>query len=94
MRFDDFVGAEAIEEIIPGVEGANMFEAQELPAAGVAGDAVRQRRAELAGLRTAVMVAPRRIGALDAAMKATGATGCFGRIGGDGGVVLGEAMRL
>ena len=32
LRFVDLVGAEAVEEIIADVEGADMFEAQELPA--------------------------------------------------------------
>ena len=66
----DFIGGQAIEEIIAGVEGTDMIEAQELPAAFAAGQAIRARRAEFTRQWTAGMVASGRIGALDAAMQA------------------------
>jgi hypothetical protein len=49
----DLVRRQAIEEIIPGVEGADMFEAEILPPGAVPRYAVAQRRAELARLRAA-----------------------------------------
>lgn len=85
LRVADFIGGQAVEEIIAGVEGADMIEAQELPAAFGAGDAVRSRRAEFAGNGAAGMVAARRIGAIDAAVEAGGALWRLGRFGGDGG---------
>ncbi len=78
LRLVDFIGRQAIEEVIAGVEGADMIETQELPAAFAAGQAIRARRAEFAWQRTAGMVAPGRIGALDAAMQALRAPRCLG----------------
>jgi hypothetical protein len=78
LRLVDFIRGKAIEEIIAGVEGTDMIEAQELPAAFAAGQAIRTRRAEFAGQRTAGMVAPGRIGALDTAVQALRAPRCFG----------------
>jgi hypothetical protein len=49
LRLVDFIGRQAIEKIIAGVEGADMIEAKELPAALAAGQAIRTRRAEFAG---------------------------------------------
>jgi hypothetical protein len=79
----DLVGAEAVEEVIAGVEGADMVEAQELPAAVLPGQAVRQRRAELAGGGTAGVVAP--LVAVDPAVQTLRALGC---VGGDCGESL------
>jgi thiamine biosynthesis lipoprotein ApbE len=61
-----------------------MIEAEKLPAAFGAGEAIRSRRAEFAGCRAAGMVAPRRLGAFDTAVQALGALWRFGRFGGDG----------
>lgn len=74
LRLMDLVGAQAIEEIVLGVEGADVFEAQELPAAFAAGRAVRYRRTKFAGLSAPRMVAQRRVGAFDAAVQALAAS--------------------
>ncbi len=88
LRIANLVGRQAIEKIIAGVEFADMIEAQKLPAAFAAGKAIRARRAEFAGQRAAGMVAPRRIGALDAAVQTLRAFRRFGRFGGNGGRFL------
>lgn len=74
----DLVGAQTIEEIILGVEGTDVFEAQELPAALAARGAVRYRCTKFAGLPATRMVAQRRVGAFDAAMQALAAPRRFG----------------
>jgi hypothetical protein len=84
LRVVDFIGGKTIEKIIAGVKGAHMIEAEKLPAAFGAGEAIRSRRAEFAGCRAAGMVAPRRLGAFDTAVQALGALWRFGRFGGDG----------
>lgn len=68
----DFIGAEAIEIIVAGVEGADMLEAEPLPAAGIAGDAVGERRPELGRLDAAGVCAGAGLGAGLAAMEAGG----------------------
>ena len=78
LRLADFVGGQAIEEIIAGVEGADMVKTQELPAAFGPGQAIRARRAELPGQRAAGMIAAGRIGAVDAAVQALRASRCLG----------------
>jgi len=74
----DFVGGQAIEEVIARIEGADMVEAQELPATFGTGQAIRARCAELARQQAAGMVAAGRIGAVDAAVQALRASRCFG----------------
>ncbi len=91
LRRLDFIGAEAIEEVIGRIEGADMFEAQELPAAIAAGQAVRQRRAEFTGQRATGVVAAGGFGAFDAAMQAAGALGRFRLFSGNVAMSLGVA---
>ncbi len=76
LRLVDLVDRQAVEEIIAGVEFADMVEAQELPAALVARQPIRQWRAELAGPRATGMVA--RCLAGDPAVQALAALGRFG----------------
>jgi hypothetical protein len=80
----DFVGRQAIEEIVAGVEFADMFEAEKLPAAFIARQSIRPRRAEFAGKRTAGMLAAGRLGPFDAAVQPLCSLWRFGRFGGDG----------
>jgi hypothetical protein len=40
LRVADLVGRQAIEEVIAGVEGTDMIEAEKLPAAFIAGQAI------------------------------------------------------
>ncbi len=97
LGFVDLVGAETIEVIIAGVEGTDMIKAEPLPAAGIAGDAVGQRRAELGCLRAAGVGAGARLGAGLAAVKAGGRSGNGGRfLLGDGEtcVETGLAMEV
>jgi hypothetical protein len=86
----DLVGRQAIEEIIRGIEGADMVEAEELPAGLVTGDTVRTRRAEFAGRGAAWLVARRF--AVEAAVEALAAPGRVGRVGGDDGIPCGVAV--
>ncbi len=74
----DLVWAEAIEKIVAGVEGADMIEAEELPAAGISRHAVGARGAKLAGQGAAGVLALRRLRPLDASVQA-GALGAIMR---------------
>jgi hypothetical protein len=78
LRLAHFIGRQAIEEIIAGVEFADMVETQELPAALAARQAIRPWRAKFAGQRAAGVVTTRRFGAFDAAMQALCAFRRFG----------------
>ncbi len=80
----DFVGRQAIEEIVAGVEFADMIEAEKLPAAFAAGQPIRPRRPEFTGKRTAGMLAAGRLGPFDAAVQPLRSLGRVGRFGGDG----------
>jgi hypothetical protein len=84
LRLVDFIRRQAIEEIIAGVEGPDMIEAEELPAAFAAGQAIRARRAEFTDKRAAWVVAAGGIGAFDAAVQALGSFRRVRRFGGDG----------
>lgn len=75
----NLIGVEPIEEIIAGIEGADMIEAEPLPAASIAGDAIGERGTELCGLRTAAVRASAGLGAGLATVKAGGGGGNDGR---------------
>ncbi len=76
----DFLGAQPVEEIVAGVESADMIEAQELPAAFVTGQAIRLRRAKFARRRAAGVSAS--VVTIDAAVKTLRPPGRIGRNGG------------
>jgi hypothetical protein len=80
----DFVGRQAIEEVVAGVEFADMVKAEKLPAAFTPRQSIRPRRAEFAGKRTARMLAAGRLGPFDAAVQPLRSLWRFRRFGGDG----------